>query len=208
MPRAVPDEGVTFERITKTYREESQRKTLTPLEPDFWEKVARYVAQLEADLAAARAKDPNSKASLLLQDELRKVQQKREQIHQYRERKLMLLASQVANGAAVESRGLTKGENALLPSLVGLLREARAAAYGPQAPPPARAEATAPAAKPETPRPAKATGILLHILEDVPPFAGPDGTLRLRKEDLVTVDPTIAKVLVERGKARPVNAPA
>jgi len=49
-------------------------------------------------------------------------------------------------------------------------------------------------------------GVLLHILEDVPPFAGPDGTLRLRKEDLVTLPAQMAKVLVERGKARIVNA--
>jgi len=85
------EEPVNFERITKLYREESGKKTLTPLEPDFWDKVGRYLASLESDLAAARAKDPNSKAAMLLQDELRKVLQKREQIYQYRERKLGLL---------------------------------------------------------------------------------------------------------------------
>src|SRR3989442_1480205 len=95
------EEPVTFERITKLYREESQKKSLTLLEPDFWEKVARYVTQLESDLTAARAKDPNSKAAMLLQDELRKVLQKREQIYQYRERKLGLLAGQIATGAKV-----------------------------------------------------------------------------------------------------------
>ena len=53
--------------------------------------------------------------------------------------------------------------------------------------------------------PSPPRGVLLHILEDVPPFAGPDGTLRLRKEDLVTLPVPMAKVLVERGKARIVN---
>ena len=209
-PAPVPEEAVTFERITKVYREESQKKTLTALEPDFWDKVARYVAGLEADLAAARAKDPNSKAALLLLDELRKVQQRREQIYQYRERKVTLLASQVASGSTVEPKGLTRPEQEFLGRLVDLLKVAREAAYGtaassPSAPPSkASSEASRPPAR--TP-PAQPQGVLLHILEDVPPFAGRDGTYRLKKEDLVTVEPSIAKVLVERGKARPVAAP-
>ena len=172
------EEPVNFERITKLYREESGKKSLTPLEPDFWDKVARYVASLEGELAAARGRDPNSKASMLLQDELRKVTQKREQIYQYRERKLALLS------------------------------ETRKAAFHPAAPTPvafAQAPAAAqPVASSAAEPPPK--GVIVHVLEDVPPFAGPDGTYRLKKEDVVMVHPSIAKVLAERGKARVVNA--
>ncbi len=203
------EEPVTFERITKLYREESQKKSLTLLEPDFWEKVARYVTQLESDLAAARAKDPNSKAAMLLQDELRKVLQKREQIYQYRERKLGLLAGQIASGATTESRGLARPEPDLLQKLVTVLGEARIAVFSEHVrnPPPSLAAPSA-AASPATPvattPPPK--GVIVRVLEDVPPFAGPDGTHRLKKEDVVLVHPTIAKVLTERGKARVVNA--
>jgi DNA replication initiation complex subunit (GINS family) len=44
--------------------------------------------------------------------------------------------------------------------------------------------------------------VLVHVLEDLPPFAGIDTTYRLRKEDVVTLPKTIAQILVDRGKAR------
>jgi len=204
------EEPVNFERITKLYREESGKKTLTALEPDFWDRVARYLASLESDLAATRAKDPNSKASMLLQDELRKVLQKREQIHQYRERKLCLLAGQIAGGATTEARGLTRPEQELLHKLVGLLTDARKATFGGgTATPPTGTSPAAPTGPPGSPTPAESPpkGVIVHVLEDVPPFAGPDGTYRLKKDDVVVVHPTIAKVLTDRGKAR-VVAPA
>ena len=212
-PPGMREESVNFERITKIYREESQKKGLTPLEPDFWEKVGRYVALLESDLAAARAKDPNAKPAMLLQDELRKVQQKREQIFQYRERKISLLASQIAGGSTAEVRGLTRPEQDLLHRLVDLLKDARGSALGGPgtqlaAPPPTAmtpAPATAPAPTAAPPRDAAPKGVVVHVLEDVPPFAGPDGTYRLKKEDVVMVHPSIAKVLTERGKARVVS---
>lgn len=202
-------EDVTFERITRVYRDESSKKTLTQLEPDFWERVERYVAKLEADLAAERAKNPNSKAGMLLQDELRKVEQKREQIYQYRERKIGLLASARVGGESVETRGLARPEPELLEGLVSLLAEARAAAMGGASfaakVPVATAEASEPVA-PKAPKvAAEPRGILVHVLEDVPPFAGPDQTYRLHKEDLVTLPPQLAKVLVDRGKARVVT---
>lgn len=204
------EEPVDFDRVTKLYREESQKKSLTPVEPDFWEKVTRYLTSLESELAAARAKDPNSKAAMLLQDELQKVLSKREQIYQYRERKLGLLAGQIAGGAKLEMRGLAKPEHELLGKLVALLTESRAAAFGGgarAAPPGNAAPATGPAptAAPPPPAVAPPKGVIVHVLEDMPPFAGPDGTYRLRKEDIVVVPPTIAKVLTERGKARVVT---
>src|SRR5437867_2787847 len=205
------EEPVTFERITKLYREESGKKSLTALEPDFWEKVRNYVTALETALAAERAKDPNSRATVQLQDELRKSQQKREQIYQYRERKLGLLAGSIAGGATTEVRGLARPEQDLLHRLVELLTETRSAAYGgpPKSSPPAVATAgpatTPPAAPPPKLKESPPKGVIVHVLEDVPPFAGPDGTYRLKKEDIVMVHPSIAKVLTDRGKARVVT---
>jgi len=203
----VPEEPVTFERITKVYREESQKKTLVPLEPDFWDKVDRYLARLEGDVAAARAKDPNAKVALLLQDELRKAHQKREQIYAYRERKIALFASQRAGGASVELRGLARPEQELLDRIVEVLTNARSAAIHVPTLLPVVAPSVAMAAPAAPPAPEAPRGVLVHVLEDVPPFAGPDGTYRLKKEDIVVVHPSIAKVLAERGKARVVAAP-
>ncbi len=43
--------------------------------------------------------------------------------------------------------------------------------------------------------------VVLRILEDVPPFAGPGRDYHLKKEDLVCLPPLIAKALVARKKA-------
>ena len=42
---------------------------------------------------------------------------------------------------------------------------------------------------------------LIRILEDLPPFAGPDRDYSLAKEDLVTLPRVLAEVLVNAGKA-------
>lgn len=47
--------------------------------------------------------------------------------------------------------------------------------------------------------------LLVHIIEDVPPFVDVDNAYELRKEDVVTLQEDIAKVLIERGKARKVK---
>src|SRR6266516_245461 len=53
--RRVPgEEEVNFERVTKVYREESGKKTLVNLEADFYDKLAAYVARLDAGIRAFR----------------------------------------------------------------------------------------------------------------------------------------------------------
>lgn len=222
--RGVPgEEDVNFERVTKVYREESGKKTLVSLEADFYDKLAAYVARLDEGANAEAQKDPNSPKALLLQDELRKVRKRRDQIFTYRERKLALLASSRASGAEVEVPHLTTQESALFENMVALLKKSRADAFGSilqkmetkpveEAP---RPKGTPPAKEPERMRVVRAEDtkrivvapslkdhVLIHVLEDIPPFAGIDTTYRLKKEDVVTLPKTIAKILVDRGKAR------
>ena len=223
--RGVPgEEEVNFERVTKLYREESGKKTLVALEVDFYDKLAAYIARLDASANTEAQKDPNSPKALLLQDELRKVRKRRDQIFTYRERKLALLASSRASGAEVEVPNLPVQERGLFEQMVTLLADARARAFGgahapahPEAPSPqnvapkpeglrkepermkvVRAEETKRVATP----PSLKDHVLVHVLEDLPPFAGIDTTYRLKKEDVVTLPKTIAQILVDRGKAR------
>lgn len=220
---------MNFERVTKVYREESGKKTLVSLEADFYDKLAAYAARLDEAANAEAQKNPNAPKALLLQDELRKVRKRRDQIFTYRERKLALLASSRASGAEVEVPSLTTQERVLFDSMVALLRKSRADAFGGS---PFGSEPQAPVASTEKePVPAKAkTGgmrvvraedtkrappvapslkdhVLVHVLEDLPPFAGIDTTYRLKKEDVVTLPKTIAEILVGRGKARIVQSP-
>ena len=223
------DEEVNFERVTKVYREESGKKTLVGLEADFYDKLATYVTRLDESANKEAQKDPNAPKALLLQDELRKVRKRRDQIFTYRERKLALLASSRSSGAEVDIPSLPAQERSLFDHMVLLLKKSRADAFGGSpfgtepAPPTTEAGRSEPAppskessrmkvVKAEDTRrtttlPSLKDHVLVHVLEDLPPFAGIDTTYRLRKEDVVTLPKTIAQILVDRGKARIVQVP-
>ena len=47
--------------------------------------------------------------------------------------------------------------------------------------------------------------VVVHVLDDLPAFAGIDAKYTLRKEDVVTLPRAIAKVLIDRGKVRVVQ---
>ena len=48
--------------------------------------------------------------------------------------------------------------------------------------------------------------IIIRILEDLPPFSGPEWDYVLKKEDIVTMPAVLAKALINRGMARLVTA--
>jgi len=226
------EEEVNFERVTKIYREEGGKKTLVSLEEDFYDKLAAYVKRLEENANREAQASPNAAKAMMLQDELRKVLKRREQIFTYRERKLALLASSKASGAEIELMSLPRQDRALFDAMVSLLVRTRADAFGgspfgsepgpevaapdsPPAPAPAP-EKKAPAgmkvlSSEETKKPKVAPSlkdhVVIHVLEDLPPFAGLDTTYSLKKEDVVTLPKTIAEILVSRGKARIVQMP-
>ncbi len=226
------EEEVNFERVTKVYREEGGKKTLVALEEDFYDKLAAYVKRLEEAANKEAQASPNAPKALMLQDELRKVLKRREQIFTYRERKLALLASSKASGADIEVLTLPRQDRILFDQMVALLTKTRVDAFGgspfgsePSPADAAPSEGAHPPAAPEkriaagmkvisseeTKKPKVAPGlkdhVVVHVLEDLPPFAGLDTTYNLRKEDVVTLPKTIAEILVSRGKARIVQMP-
>ena len=226
------EEEVNFERVTKVYREESGKKSLVALEEDFYDKLATYVKRLEEVANREAQASPNAPKALMLQDELRKVLKRREQIFTYRERKLALLASSKASGAETEMLALPHQDRILFDQMVVLLKKSRADAFGGSpfgsepgaaeggtgaevAQPPATEKKTTSGMKvlssEETKKPRVAPSlkdhVVVHVLEDLPPFAGLDTTYHLRKEDVVTLPKTIAEILVNRGKARIVAMP-
>ncbi len=204
------EESITLERILQVYREESQRKALTPLEPEFWERVQRLVVGLEDDLKEESSHDPNSAKAALLRDELKKVLKRRDQIYQYRERKRALMAASAASGAAVDTTPLTPLEEESFKMLLDVLERGRRRAFGVEAgtesetanrgdiPPKDEGER-----KPKKSRRAKPKKdqVLVRILEDIPPFLGIDTTYELKKEDVISLPPQVAKILLDQGKA-------
>ncbi len=47
--------------------------------------------------------------------------------------------------------------------------------------------------------------VLIHVIEDIPPFIDLETSYELKKEDVVTLREDIANVLIERGKARKIK---
>ncbi len=226
------EEEVNFERVTKVYREESGKKTLVALEEDFYDRLAAYVKRLEESANKESQAGANSPKALMLQDEFRKVLKRREQIFTYRERKLALLASSKASGAEIEMLALPRQDRVLFDRMVELLLQCRSDAFGGSpfgsepaasakpklATPPSPSEVEKRAtpgmkvlSSEETKKPRVAPAlkdhVIVHVLEDLPPFAGLDTTYHLKKEDVVTLPKTIAEILVSRGKARLVQMP-
>ncbi len=215
----VAGETVTLDLVLQVYRKESQRKALTALPRDFWSRVRGYVGELEGDLRKESAKDPNSAKAALLRDELKKVVKRRNQIYQYRERKMARLAASAASGATVDMEALTPEERASFDAVLEVLQRGRRQALGgeetaekaPEAAPearggPPREGSRKPSAKGGGRRQQeREEKLLVRILEDVPPFVGVDVTYELRKEDVVGLPKEVAEVLIGKGVAEAIR---
>lgn len=210
---------VDFERITQVYREESSKKQLIELEPDFYDAANEYLKRLERETARASGENATAPKTQFLQDELRKARKRLEQIYQYRERKIALLAQSKVSGVETELKGITVQEQVLFEKLVLALDDSRKLIFGGPQATEQRAEAPRvertrqepgtttqpPRPVPEPAVPTQRKTVTVYVLEDVPPFAGIDVTYRLMKEDVVSMPEEYANVLVKRGKARVVE---
>ncbi len=207
------EEGVSFERITRIYREETGKSTLTKLEADFYEKMKEYYEDLKSRANKELSNDPHSSKAVLLQDEFRKVKQKRDQIYRARERKIVIMASAKVGGTEVDTNVLAKGEKVLFERLVEELKGAREQIFQGSAPSPKmkekpksktekKAEEPAPPKKKERTEGSEDTLAVIQVLEDIPPFAGIDVTYELKKEEVVTLPMKVARILSDSGKAR------
>lgn len=206
------EEGVSFGRITRIYREETSKNTLTKLEADFYDKLNEYYKDLKSRVDKEISKDPHASKAVLLQDEFRKVKQKRDQIYRARERKIVLMASAKVGGTEVDTKVLTKDERILFNKLVDNLEAARQDIFS-DVKVPAVKEKKKPKEekKPEEPAPPKKETepeevedgmAVVQVLEDIPPFAGIDVTYELKKEEVVTLPMKVARILSQSGKAK------
>lgn len=188
------EDEMSFRRITRIYREESSRRSLTPLEPDFFEKLNAYLKDLDA---SAREQDSKSKSSALLTDECQKATKKRDQVFRLRSRKIANLAASKATGASVDLEPLTGPELAIFENIVAVITDARARIYGA-----GKAEAVE---KPKAVTQPPSKNVVLRILEDIPPFAGAEGNYNLKREDVASLPKKVADILVKKGKAQEIE---
>lgn len=183
------DEGITYKRITRIYREETSKRALTPLEPDFFEKLNVYLSDLEAKLKEGGQPEA--------QDEYQKACRKRDQVFRLRSRKIANLAASKAGGATVDLEPLARPEREMFDAIVETISGTRSVIYDVSEP--------EPVCEPPVEAPIVSDSVVIRILEDVPPFAGVDGNYDLKKEDVASLPKNVAKALIKQGVAQEIH---
>jgi DNA replication initiation complex subunit (GINS family) len=209
-----------FAEISDVHRNERRSKVLTKLPANFYAKADAHLAALKSECRSSDP-DPTNPKTMMLQDQISKLDKRLRQIYDMRERKVALAALDSVLGAPAPEN-MTKNDRALYERLIELLRSFRngtgtqleapcaAPAPGPAPAPAECVERTAPveaksAEEPLDVRPAD-EGMMVQVLEDIPTFVGVNVTYELRKDELVTLPSQFANLLSARGKVRIIGA--
>jgi DNA replication factor GINS len=216
-----PPEEMGFKFIQQVQQRESRSHNLTKLPADFFEGLAREEA----------AKDPMSTTATLVQNELKSTLRLAQDIVSLRLRKMANRAVDSLEGGKIDLRSLTPSERDVYADLSRILAAANEHMTPDRGTPSRRAGAPAVHAVPPGPEATPGTALdegpgaasepapveggameeraLVHMLEDVPSFAGEGGrTYSLKRGDMVSLPDRLVEVLVGRGMAERVERDA
>jgi len=206
---------MTYEDIMGLFRQEYKSAQLTKVDPRLYERIGAYIKTLRKESERELAMSPMSQTSMMLNDQLKKAQDKAKRVYELRQRKISLLAIRKVAGDDPDTGNMTPDELILLSSLISVLgahKDSRAdfeelgprftqpkdVVELPDAPTAKACEAHQEQASREAPPDEL---VLVRVLEDVPTFAGVDKDYRLKKEDVISLPRNIAKTLISHGKA-------
>lgn len=206
---------IGYEDIMTLHRVEYRSQQLTKVDPALYQKMGAYIRSLRKENEKEIAKNPNSPASMMLSDQLKKSTDKAKRVYELRQRKIALLALRKVAGDSPETGNLTPDELVLFSSLVSVLaahrdKNADLDASEPRAPvnsvahPSNISEGKADVgANGESDEQDTHDGFaLVRVMEDVPTFAGIDRDYTLKKEDVVSLPKSVADTLAAHGKIR------
>jgi len=207
-----------FTVVSEVYRSERRSKVLTRLPTDFFKRSEEYLANQRKDYSQAVLIPENPK-TMMLQDQVKKLEKRLKHIYEIRERKITLAALDHLGGSRPPDN-MTRKDRELFEHLVNTLKAFRINEKAPPVPESGQAKIAAPKAVPEVkqkkepaapePEPQKVekeidSGMIVHVLEDIPSFVGPDHTYELKKDDMVTLPEQFANILLSKGKVRVVE---
>ncbi|UCE91567.1 MAG: DNA replication complex GINS family protein [Methanobacteriota archaeon] len=203
-----------YEDIMTLFRMEYRSQQLTKVDPALYQKIGAYVRSLRKENEKEIAKSPNSPASMMLNDQLKKSTDKAKRVYELRQRKIALLALRKVAGDSPETGNLTPDELVLFSSLVSVLTAHRGRNADLDAPdasatdgeiveaPEAVEESEEAAGRDQGEAKGAAGFALVRVMEDVPTFAGVDRDYTLRKEDVVSLPKNVADALAAHGKIK------
>ncbi len=215
-----------FTVVSEVYRNERRSKVLTRLPTNFFVMSEEYLARQREEYSQAILIPSNPK-TMMLQDQVKKVEKRLKHIYEIRERKITLAALDSMGGSR-SPENMTRKDNELYGLLITTLKSFREGIEPPVIPErpasvqlsdmkPAPKVEVKSAPEPEVPEQALIIepkpeisqeaskvddSIIVHVLEDIPNFVGVDHTYDLRKDDMVTLPSQFANLLSSKGKVR------
>jgi DNA replication initiation complex subunit (GINS family) len=207
---------IGFSEISDVFRNERRSKILSKLPVNFYTKAEEHIQKLRSEHCTAILV-PNNPNSMMLWDQISKIDKRLKNIYEIRERKITLAALDKMVGA-LQPDNMTKRDKALYDQLVGTLTAFRNQSELQDCPPPVKV----PESRPEPEKftqpklvepepaieilsPASEETIIVHVLEDIPTFVGLNNTYDLKKDDMVTLPSQFASLLSSKGKVRIVS---
>lgn len=207
-----------YTQLLEWRRSESSGRGLSKLPKDFYESTRRYLAETRQTFESELRENPSSKKGELARQTYQRAHQIARDIVEARMTKILSQAFQATVGGSRDLPNALGEERNLFDTLAAQLRAHRQSVapflelfggvppVGPAEPagatPPATAvPATKPAAEP-APRSA-GTSVYVRVLKDGRPLAIGQETVEIRKEDVLSLPPETAKILVAAGLAEP-----
>jgi DNA replication initiation complex subunit (GINS family) len=192
------DNELSYKILRHIQQSEQQSPTLTRIQHDFYIQLQTYLQELK-DIVT-NEQDPKKQA--LYEDEQKNTAKIGQYIFELREKKIVQAALSKVRGAQPDLNNLLDPEKILYDALVELIRSQRTQIQ--QTPQPSQKTEPQPEQPPqeptdETPQTTTNTNPIIRITDTIPGFVGTNmQTYHLRKNDVLSIPPDMAKILQKR----------
>lgn len=218
-------EEITYTTLRNRQQRE-EKPGLTRLAPDFYRRARQRIAELREEYEQAHAEGSSHQRTMVLLDEVSKMEETLEELYHLRERKVVQMALTKARGGDPDVDNLTPVEEDLFERIVDLLAEHEERTLeSPSATPDPREDPTEPPEREGEDAPSapeedegdddrsdegddeeasdQVDRVLVRVLEDLEPFVATDMvTYHLAEDDVAYLPREQAEVLCRRDKAR------
>jgi len=179
---------LTYEELRKIEQLERSTPDLVKLDSDFYRYLRDHIENLEEKLQLEQKTNIGSRKSMLLINEIKNTKRLTEGIYERREKKIVQGALAAVRGGTPHLKYLTELEKHFYEKLLGTLQEGRRMIIE------------------EKHQNKDDSHVMVRVLQDIPQFVGHNmKKYTLKEEDVTTLPPDIAKILIERGVAEKIK---
>jgi DNA replication initiation complex subunit (GINS family) len=205
-----------YSRLLELRRAEGASRGLAKMPSDFYPQARAYLAEIRRTYETELRENPSGRKGDLARQTHSRAQQVARDLVEARTTKILQAAFQAAVGGSRELPGGLAEERVLFERVVETLREFRVETtpYLESSPVPPARPASAPTASvpapapstPEAPARAATAPVLVRILKASPPVQLGGETLELRGDDVLSLAPDVARILIDGQVAERIRA--